>query len=412
MLETTAIKGLILAKSLCNTQKLSNQEAHLSPAFPIMAVVFIAYLVIGMALPSLPLYVHDDLKYGPTVVGIVAGGQFASALVTRFWAGMIADKKGAKYSVLLGLVLAFIGVVFYLASCASLSFKLLSVTFLFVGRIFLGGAESLIITGGMLWGLNLVSPNVSGKVMSWIGMSMFASLAIGAPIGSFIYNQFNFTGVSTTSIFLILASVLVVIKQKNVTALSSKERKHSESYKKILSSVALPGIIFALSGITFGAITSFLVLYFTLSGWQHGAYAFALFAASLIVTRIIFGHLPDQLGGRTVTIYSLIIQITGLVILASAQNEPWAMLGTILSGIGFSLIFPSLGNVVVKTVSETNRGIAIGTYNAFLDLTLGLGSPMLGGFANLYGMSSVFTISAVASAIAIPATLVLRAPAD
>jgi hypothetical protein len=51
---------------------------------PIIAVVFIAFLVIGLALPVLPLHVHKDLGLGTFVVGLVAGAQFAASLLSRF----------------------------------------------------------------------------------------------------------------------------------------------------------------------------------------------------------------------------------------------------------------------------------------------------------------------------------------
>src|SRR3954465_13481291 len=38
---------------------------------PIMAAVFIAYLVIGLAMPVLPLHVHQGLGLGIFVVGLV-----------------------------------------------------------------------------------------------------------------------------------------------------------------------------------------------------------------------------------------------------------------------------------------------------------------------------------------------------
>jgi hypothetical protein len=40
---------------------------------PIMAVVLIAFLIIGLALPVLPLHVHQGLGLGAFVVGLVAG---------------------------------------------------------------------------------------------------------------------------------------------------------------------------------------------------------------------------------------------------------------------------------------------------------------------------------------------------
>jgi hypothetical protein len=73
---------------------------------PIIAVVFIAFLVIGLALPVLPLHVHQGLGLGAFVVGLVAGTQFAASLLSRFWAGHYADSRGAKRATVTGLVVA------------------------------------------------------------------------------------------------------------------------------------------------------------------------------------------------------------------------------------------------------------------------------------------------------------------
>lgn len=51
----------------------------------------------------------------------------------------------------------------------------------------------------------------------------------------------------------------------------------------------------------------------------------------------------------------------------------------------------------------------MGTYNAFLDLTLGVGSPLLGFLAGKAGIAAVFDASAVAAILAIPIALRLTA---
>ncbi|MFV0623467.1 MFS transporter [Sphingomonas sp. ac-8] len=78
------------------------KRTDMAPTLPVMGGVFLSFLAIGMALPVLPLHVHDVLGFGPTVVGVVAAGQFIAALVTRFWAGSLADRCGAKRAVVLG----------------------------------------------------------------------------------------------------------------------------------------------------------------------------------------------------------------------------------------------------------------------------------------------------------------------
>jgi hypothetical protein len=61
---------------------------------PIMAVVLIAFLIIGLALPVLPLHVHRDLGFGAFIVGLVTGSQFGASLLSRVWAGHYADRRG------------------------------------------------------------------------------------------------------------------------------------------------------------------------------------------------------------------------------------------------------------------------------------------------------------------------------
>src|SRR5438309_10217191 len=73
---------------------------------PIIGVVFVAFLVIGVAMPVLPLHVHNGLGFGTIVVGLVAGSQFAAALISRPWAGHYSDRSGAKRGVVVGLMAA------------------------------------------------------------------------------------------------------------------------------------------------------------------------------------------------------------------------------------------------------------------------------------------------------------------
>ena len=50
-----------------------------SALLPIMGAVFVSFLVIGLALPVLPLHVHHGLGLGTFIVGLVAGSLAADA---------------------------------------------------------------------------------------------------------------------------------------------------------------------------------------------------------------------------------------------------------------------------------------------------------------------------------------------
>src|SRR3954465_12297221 len=123
---------------------------------PIMAVVFVAFLVIGVAMPVLPLHVHDGLGLGTFVVGLVAGSQFAASLISRPWAGHYSDARGAKRAVIAGLLAASASRLIYLCSLLFRETPAVSVAVLLLGRGVLGGAESFIITAAVSWGLAVV----------------------------------------------------------------------------------------------------------------------------------------------------------------------------------------------------------------------------------------------------------------
>lgn len=70
---------------------------------PLIAVVLVLFLITGLAIPALPLYVHQQLRLGTFVVGLVSGSQFGASLVSRIWSGRYADRRGAKRAVVAGL---------------------------------------------------------------------------------------------------------------------------------------------------------------------------------------------------------------------------------------------------------------------------------------------------------------------
>ncbi len=95
--------------------------------------------------------------------------------------------------------------------------------------------------------------------------------------------------------------------------------------------------------------------------------------------------------------------------IGSAGSANLAICGAAICGAGFSLVFPSLGLEAVKCAPAESRGLAMGTYNAFLDLTLGFGSPALGWLGGSAGLGSIFIGSAVAALLAGPIALRLLA---
>jgi MFS family permease len=375
---------------------------------PIMAVVLVAFLIIGMALPVLPLHVHQDLGLGAFVVGLVTGSQFVAALVTRVWSGHFSDRSGAKRAVMAGLLIAVSGGLLYFLSLRFAAKPEISVAILLLGRALLGAAESFIITGGVSWGLMLAGERNAGRVIAWVGMAMFAALAAGAPLGTLLYRSGRFAAIAAATTLLPLVTIVLV------AGLPPVMPRHGvrSGLLKVASVVWMPGFGSALSSIGFGAMISFSSLLASERNWSPVWLLFSVFAASLVVARLLLGHIPDRLGGARVALISVTIEATGLVMIWLAQGTALAAVGALMTGCGFALVYPALGVEAVRRVPPQSHGLAMGAYTAFLDVALGFGSPALGLVAGWAGLRAVFLAAAVivVSAAAIALRLLYASP--
>ncbi|AEH86648.1 arabinose transporter [Mesorhizobium opportunistum] len=356
-----------------------------------MAAVLAGFVVIGAALPVLPLHVSHNLGFGSVVVGIVAGTQFAASLVSRVWSGSFADANGGKRAVLVGLVTAAAAGLLYLLSVAVARSPVLSVSILVVGRAVLGGAESFIITGGVAWGLGLVNAGHSGKVIAWVGTAMFAALAFSGPFGTILFTAYGFAAIGLLTTILPLLVLGSLMRAPN-PRIQLRQRK--SDLRAVFGAVWLPGVGAALASVGYCSILAFSSLLYADNYWRPIWVGFTAFGAALIAARMIFGHLPDRYGGAKIALLFVLVQSAGLLLMGLARSSMLASSGAALAGLGYSLVYPGLGVEAVGGTSPENRGLAMGIYTAFLDVAMALGSPALGWAADRAGLSIVFIISA------------------
>jgi MFS family permease len=373
--------------------------------------LFLSYFCVAMSLPVVSVFVTTGLGFGNALAGLAVGVTFASTIVTRGMAGHIADRQGSKTCMVRGLWIYIIaGLV-----CATASWPgvpaLCAYGVLIFGRLLLGVGESLTVVGLMAWCFGIMGPKRSGRVFAMVGMALYGAFAVGSPIGLVLFNWAGFAGVMGASALVPLVGLAMVLPVAAV-ALHTGERP---SFWRIIGRIWEPGLALGFAGVGSAAIGAFLPLYFLHQGWAHTGTGLACFGGAFVLVRILFGHMPDRIGSTPVALVSMAIEAAGQYLLWTAFTPTMALAGAFLTGLGCSLIFPTMGIEVVRRVPAHLRGTAAGGLAAFQDLAFGVTGPSTGLLADRFGYSVVFLIGGLAASFGFALVIAIarrdRAPA-
>ncbi|WP_407290871.1 MFS transporter [Stutzerimonas zhaodongensis] len=347
---------------------------------------FISFISIGIPLASLPGFVHDTLGFSTTVAGIVIGAQYLTTLLCRPLAGRLADERGAKKTVLLGMASGLVSGLLLLASAVLDSWPMASIGVMLASRLILGFAQSLVGISAISWGITRLGPESTARMISWNGIAAYGGVGIGAPLGVFLAQSLGLWSLGAVTM-LLATTGLILAWHRGDAPLNPGERL---PFGKVLWKVAPPGISLALATIGYGTLTAFIALYYAARGWDGAAWCLTAFAFAFIGTRLAFPNLINRVGGYSVAVVCLAVEILGLTLLWLAETPAFALAGSALTGCGLSLLYPALGVGVVSRVGVANRSSGLSVFAMFFDLALGLSGAIMGALATYIGMQSIF----------------------
>jgi MFS family permease len=354
---------------------VSRSEAapiHLSrPAPGIIAALFCGYLCVGLPLPVIPLFVHNQLGFSNLIVGLVIGIQFLATVLTRGYAGRLTDQNGGTRSTLRGAAVCALGGLLYLVAAMPGLSPAISLSVIVVGRLTAGFGESQFVTGCVPWSIASVGPPRAGMSMCWSGIAMFAALASGAPVGMALYQSYGLQAVKIACILGLLVAAAIAFCATPYTSPSGQRLP----FYRVIGQVWSEGLGLMLQGVGLSGLTAFASLYFAARGWGHAGLVMTAFGIGFIFVRVVLGHLPDKISGYSGALWSLTIEAIGEALIWGAPHEVVALGGALVTGFACALVFPALGVVALKRVLPANRGSAMGAFVAFLDIAYGVAGP-------------------------------------
>jgi MFS family permease len=381
--------GRVIARALASSRP---RELAAARAFAgVFLAALLAFIAVGAALPVLPTYVRGPLGAGNVAVGVVVGSFSLTSVFCRPLAGRLADRRSRRLVLTAGaLAMALGGMLYLLAD---------SVPTLVGARLVVGMGEGSLYTAGAAWAVDLAPLERQGFALGLFGLAVWGGLSVGPLAGELLRTSAGYDAVWTLTAALPFAAALIA------AALPAPARAVSmgappDARSLFPRAARRPGAALALANFGYAALAGFVVLDLRARGVGGGAGVFTAFALAVFASRLVLSRVPDRIGGRAAAGCAAIIEALGLVIIALAGSLSSALVGAVVVGVGFSMLFPALALMVVGEVGAERRGSALGAFTAFFDIGVGLGAPLAGAIAALAGYPAVFLAGAGAALLA------------
>ena len=355
----------------------------------VWGATFLCFLAIGAALPVLPRYVRGPIGAGDFSVGIVVGCFAFAAILGRPIGGRLADARGRRRIVVIGMLISALAGAMYLLP--------LGVGGLIAARLVLGLGDGWVFTAGATWIVDLAPEERRGRAIGLFGLAIWGGLTVGPIAGEVLLGALSYEAVWVFCAIAPLLGALVAARVPEVHVAPPARPPGAARLPLVPRPVVEPGIALALANVGYGTMAGFVVLHLADQGIGGGATVFTAFAAAVVVSRLVLGALPDRLGPRRTAAAAGLAEALGLALIAAAPGIATALAGAIVMGAGFSLLFPSLALIAVSRVEPERRGAALGAFTAFFDAGVGVGAPLAGAIAAVAGYPAAFWVASGAA---------------
>jgi MFS family permease len=356
------------------------------------------FYALGASYVVIPPIAVERLGGDEVLIGWAITAFAAASLAIRLGVGAVVDRRGPALAVGIGLAVTGLGgAVFFVAVDPSI---------LLLGRVLQGFGQAFVFTAGLSWAIGLAPSERRGQAISLFGLSIWAGLTIGPVLTQWTLDAFGIT--AAVSLLVIMPALglvgLIGIPRPVATPFGSGARALAIPLQAIRPALGL-----AAGGVVMAGIVGFAVVTFDQRDGGGGEYVIGAYGAATVLGRIALGRLPDRFGWYPTGVVAFVLALIGALVIAFSPTWPLAVLGGLVGGIAWSLLFPSLALVAVNRSPVERRGSAVAVYTAGFDLGFAVGAPLLGLVAVQAGYAAVYVVGAGFAIVGLILVLAMRA---
>jgi len=347
----------------------------------------------NLLMPSIPLYITEQLGVPQTQTGIVLASYALAVFFIRPFSGFLVDLYSRKSILLVSFAC-------YVAIFTGYFFATTVLLFVVV-RFFHGLAWGGSTVSSSTLAIDVVPSERRAEGIGFYGTFMNVAMAVGPFIAIHIYQTAGF------HVLLGYAMGMGILGIAAVTLIQAPPRPRVTREKVSLDRFfLLPAWPIFLNQLllcfAWGTIGAFVAQYGKRIHIPNAGIFFLFWAGGIILSRIFSGRLVDRGHIHRVNAVAMAIVSAAFLVFATVHNVFAFCLSGLFIGIGFGMLFPALQTLYVNMGRHSQRGTANSTYLVGFDLGLALGMLVGGYISGTWSFEGMFLTSSALCALSIP----------
>jgi MFS family permease len=281
-----------------------------------------------------------------------------------------------------------------------------SLPLLFGMRLLLGCAEALFFVGALTAISDMAPEDRRGEAISFFSLSLYLGIGIGPFIGEAalgVEERYPLVWLIAAGVSAVAALLALRVTETRVAEPPGIDA--AAPYRRLIHpSGLLPGFVLLCGGAAMAGFFAFLPLYALALGDDGSRLYLAVFAGIVVISRILGAKLPDRIGARRLSTASMLVSGIGMALMWGWATPDGLLVGTAIFALGVAFTLPALSSLAVRGLPPSERGAAVATFSAFLDIAFGLGPVTFGAVVAFTGFTGGFAFGAM---LAVTGALVL-----